>query len=74
LEKKNKNKCPFFFIQCYHAFLVSETAADYTPVLAQKLEREQHYNEDEHDDDDNDEVLLHEEEPEEWMLLCRLNQ
>ena len=67
-------------IQCDHAFLASETAADYIPMLAQELEQVQHYNEDEqedddHDDDgDNDEVPIREEEPEEWMLLCRLNQ
>ena len=53
-------------------------------MLAQELEQEQHYNEDEQeegdddddddDDDDNDEVPIREEDPEEWMLLCRLNQ
>ena len=67
---------PHFF--CYHAFLTPEAAADYIPMLAQELEQVQHYNEDEQEeddnDDDNDEVLIREEEPEEWMLLCRLNQ
>ena len=47
-------------------------------MLAQELEQVQHYNEDEQEEDDNnddnDEVLIREEEPEEWMLLCRLNQ
>jgi len=48
-------------------------------MLAQELEQIQQYNEDEQeedadDDDDNDEVPIREEEPEEWMLLCRLNQ
>ena len=48
-------------------------------MLAQELEQVQQYNEDEQeedadDDDDNDEVPIREEEPEEWMLLCRLNQ
>ena len=67
-------------IQCYHTFLASETAADYIPMLQQELEQAQRYNADEPEDDDddkddndNDEVPSCE-EPEEWMLLCRLNQ
>ena len=65
--------------QCYHAFLASETDADYIAMLAQELEQVQHYNEDEQedgddDDGDNEEVPIREEESEEWMLLCRLNQ
>ena len=71
LEASNGNH-----IQCCHAFLVSETAADYIPLLQQELEQAQRYHGDEQEDEDNDdnEVPRREEEPEEWMLLCRLNQ
>ena len=65
-------------IQCYHAFLSSESAAHYIPMLQQELEQAHRYNgherEDDNSDDDDEEVPQREGEPEEWMLLCRLNQ
>ena len=47
--------------------------------MQQELEQARRYNADDYegentDDDDDDLVPQHEEEPEEWMLLCRLNQ
>ena len=65
-------------IQCYHAFLSSESAAHYIPVLQQELEQAHRYNghvdEDDNSDDDDEEVPQREGVPEEWMLLYRLNQ
>ena len=65
-------------IQCYHAFLASESAAHYIPMLQQELEQARRYNghddEDNNSDDDDEEVPQREGEPEECMLLCRLNQ
>ena len=65
-------------IQCYHAFLSSESVAHCIPMLQQELEQARRYNghddEDNNSDDDDEEVPQREGEPEEWMLLCRLNQ
>lgn len=73
LDDRNENH-----IHCYHAFLSSESAAHYVPMLQQELEQAHRYNghdnEDDNSDDDDEEVPQCEREPEEWMLLCRLNQ
>ena len=64
-------------IQCYHDFLSSATASNYVPMLAQELEQAESYNgqgNEEEDDDEDNELPIRQEEPEEWMLLCRLNQ
>ena len=64
-------------IQCYHDFLSSATASNYVPMLAQELEQANSYNgqgNEEEDDDEDNELPIRQEEPEEWMLLCRLNQ
>ena len=64
-------------IQCYHDFLSSATASNYVPMLAQELEQADSYNgqgNEEEDDDEDNELPIRQEEPEEWMLLCRLNQ
>ena len=64
--------------QCYHAFLSSESAAHYIPMLQQELEQARRYNghvdEDDNSDDDDEEVPQREGVPEEWMLLYRVNQ
>ena len=64
--------------QCYHAFLSSESAAHYIPMLQQELEQACRYNghvdEDDNSDDDDEEVPQREGVPEEWMLLYRVNQ
>ncbi|XP_078352432.1 uncharacterized protein LOC144637171 [Oculina patagonica] len=64
-------------IQCYHDFLSSATASNYVPMLAQELEQAHNYSEqgnEEEDDDEDNELPIIQEEPEEWMLLCQLNQ
>ncbi|XP_078371416.1 ATP-dependent DNA helicase Pif1-like [Oculina patagonica] len=46
-------------------------------MLAQELEQAHNYSEqgnEEEDDDEDNELPIIQEEPEEWMLLCRLNQ
>lgn len=47
-------------------------------MLQQELEQARRYNghdhEDDNSDDDDEDVPQREGEPEEWMLLCRLNQ
>ena len=52
----------------------------HVPILQQELKQAQLYNGHDQEDDNSDnddeelEVLQREGEPEEWMLLCRLNQ
>ena len=47
-------------------------------MLQRELEQARRYNghdhEDDNSDDDDEDVPQREGEPEEWMLLCRLNQ
>ena len=62
-------------IQSYHDFLASDSAQHYLPLFAQELEEAHLYNEQQqNDEDEDDEPQQQEEAPEEWMLLCRLNQ